>query len=87
MSRSASHPTALITIEGTIKFESARAILFKPNAETEDTYAIDYGTEQEAKSGIWIPFSQISKIFKSTSEGMDHLVITEWIAKQKGIQT
>lgn len=85
MSTDKQNKDEVITITGSVKFESGKAILFKPNEEFENTYDITYETEKELKQGFWIPFSQVKKIFKSTDENMDHIIVTRWIALKKGI--
>lgn len=68
-----------ITLNGEIKYQSAKAVLIIPDViEHSD---IEYQSEKEEKEGLWIPLSQIRKV------GPTYLVITEWIAKQKGIPT
>lgn len=66
-----------VTLHGEIKFQSAKAVLIIPDVVEHE---ISYLTEKEEKEGLWIPLSQIKKV------GPNYLVITEWIAKQKGIQ-
>ncbi len=33
----------------------------------------------------WIPLSQVEKIERSKSKGCDKLVVSQWIAEQKGL--
>jgi hypothetical protein len=65
------------TITGRIKFETMRAIQIAP---------IDPDTGDE-DAAIWIPISQTKEIHKgSVMNGKpDRLVVTAWIAKQKGL--
>ena len=60
-----------VTVRGTIKHITHRAILFHDDATDEE---------------CWIPISQIESNQSDYSElGETELLITEWIAEQKGL--
>ena len=55
----------------TIQRDTANAILVKmPNTGEE----------------IWFPLSQVDKIVRSPNKGEDELIVSDWIAKQKGLR-
>lgn len=35
---------------------------------------------------IWFPLSQVDKIVRSPNKGEDELIVSEWIAKKKGLR-
>lgn len=77
-----SRPNPQISVSGVKIRESERAVLFRVE-EVSGTPLEDAVTE-------WFPFSQITKMTYSTEaehmmEKKDTLVISEWIAKQKGL--
>lgn len=55
------------------------ACLFK--AETDAAVLVhDYGSE----SDVWIPLSQVESMHKD-KEGKGTIVVSDWIARQKGL--
>lgn len=66
-----------ITLHGEIKYQSAKAVLIIVDTSQHE---IEFEDVKHETEGIWIPLSQIDKV------GPNYLVISEWIAKQKGIQ-
>lgn len=66
-----------VSIAGTAKHQTANAILWV----CSDEVPIDLQAEPNAHTvGIWIPFSHVTEIHP------DRLVITRWMATQKGIE-
>jgi hypothetical protein len=65
----------VVTIKGKYITESPKAVRFQ---------VIDGDEHHDPQ---WFPFSQIKKIFKASpgSTQLDELIISEWIAKEKGI--
>lgn len=62
----------LFEVTGEIIRESEKAILFWDGTGKTDT------------NSKWIPHSQIKKINKTASPGQVEVIMTEWIAKEKG---
>lgn len=59
-----------VELEGiTLGKETAKAIMIT-TAEGED---------------IWIPISQVHQIVRTKEKGADRLVVSKWIAEQKGL--
>lgn len=82
------HSTAVIRLTGRIITQTAKAILFHVSTEHHE---IDnpVNVSENNKTGFWFPFSQIKEIHTASTEdinGYDELVVTSWIAKQKGIE-
>lgn len=48
--------------------------------ETDAAILIDTGVEE-----VWIPLSQISSIHHKDRDGLDRVVMSQWIAKKKGL--
>jgi len=57
------------TVTGTIKRETDNAILVHDEESDED---------------VWFPLSQVDSIHR-VGGGGDQVVVTDWIAKQKGL--
>ena len=68
-----------ITIHGDKVRESEKAVLFKVTA-IRDTLLPQPLTAQ------WFPISQCSKMFWSDEPGKSWMMISEWIAGQKGLR-
>ncbi len=61
-----------ICIAGRIKHETDKAILFADHQSEED---------------VWLPLSQVDEIHREfDTHGSDRLVISDWIARQKGLR-
>ena len=79
----------VITIYGRIKHESPKALLILVNTEKHPD--VDYISELEQTNGMWFPLSQIKEIHKGSvlgdGVGNDHIVVSLWIARQKGISS
>ena len=77
MSRQAND--TVITLQGFAHGESAKAILFEVHKVGEE-FLPDPKKE-------WYPFSQTKRIVRQPkkSQEYDTLVVSEWIAKQKGL--
>ena len=80
----------VIRLTGRIIHQTAKAILFHVSTEH---HKIDnpVSVSENNKTGFWFPFSQITEIHTASSEllndgGYDELVVSKWIAKQKGIE-
>lgn len=83
---------AVVSLTGKIKTQTTKAICFICDPET-----IEFETEvqvTENLKGLWFPFSQVTEIHTGVPEQLgdfqpqvDRLVVTQWIAKQKGIVT
>lgn len=78
---------SVVELQGTIVNQTPRAILFIVDL---DTHEFETDTiQKESIRGIWFPFSQCTEIHTASpgidSDGKDRLVVTRWIAKQKGI--
>jgi len=69
-----------ITIHGDKVRESEKAVLFKVTAIRDHVLP-------EPLAPQWFPISQCSKMFWSDEPGKSWMMITEWIAGQKGIST
>lgn len=83
---STSSKGAVISLAGRIKLQSAKAICFVCDPELVEFETI--AQEQENTKGIWFPFSQVNEIHTAAPEeigSLDRIVVTSWIAKQKGI--
>jgi hypothetical protein len=77
-----------VALHGKVKYESLKAILFiidKERHEVDEQVSRDPYT-----NGVWFPFSQVKEIHKGSvlgdGIGNDKIVVTGWIAKQKGIE-
>lgn len=64
-----------VEIEGKIQRQTAKAICFKMHLpDNEELHETDQ----------WIPLSQIEEIHPGEDSKLDTLVVTAWIAKEKG---
>ena len=75
----------LVHLQGKIAARSKAAILLSIVPEGQQYEA----ASQDLYDKVWFPLSQISKIteaFSLITGKMDMLVVTEWIAKQKGLR-
>lgn len=78
--------SAVVSISGHIKVQTTRAICFICDPEKTEFETVIQ--EQENLKGIWFPFSQVNEIHTPDPTKVldqDRLVVTQWIAKQKGI--
>lgn len=77
----------VVRIKGTIKFQTTKAICFICDLEYVQFETL--AQENENSKGLWFPFSQVNEIHPGKDQdgtiGEDELVVTSWIAKQKGI--
>ena len=75
-----SNSDKVVVIFGTILAETEKAILVAPNKEIHEEY--QDGTE----NSTWFPLSQVTKILRRPKDGLedDQIIVTAWIAKQKG---
>lgn len=70
--------TETVTVRGLIKRESEAAILL----------VIKESFNSEEEDPVWFPLSQVKSIHRTHSfinQTLDSLVVSVWIAKQKGI--
>lgn len=69
-----------VVLTGTIKRETAKAILFE--IEEMNDQPIKGGTQQE-----WFPLSQTQSITRAAagSDEYDYLLVSQWIVEQKDI--
>lgn len=67
-----------VGIKGTHLGETGKAIKFSVSEVNGEVF--------DPPKTEWFPFSQTEKIFRDPmSVGNDSLLVTEWIAKQKGL--
>lgn len=74
---------AVIRLSGKVKFQTAKAICFICSLDSTEFETIQQ--EEENAKGIWFPFSQVTEIHRDVPDTPDELVVSHWIAKQKGI--
>ncbi len=48
--------------------------------ETDNAVLIDYEGDE-----VWLPLSQVERMGFNQSTGMGYIVISDWIAQQKGL--
>lgn len=66
----------VVEISGHCKHQTTNAILWIPGPDVSIDESV---SEKPHENGIWIPLSQVSEIHP------DRLVVTRWIANQKGV--
>jgi hypothetical protein len=57
--------------------ETAKAVQFRVDSIS--------GCPLDTSSPEWFPFSQVTKMMRSNTDGEDEIIVSEWILDQKGL--
>lgn len=81
--------TKVVTYQGKIAAQSKAAILFLivPNGKTYEVIGSNQDSDNQYDK-VWFPFSQVASIienFNILNNTLDTIVVSEWIAKAKGL--